>query len=139
MANKNIRLQLQTASELPVIIADANLLDQVLTNLLDNAVKFSPEGSKITVGARSTGTGLVIAIADQGPGITQEEVVQIFERFYQVKNSSQAKAGAGIGLALCKTIIEAHDGRIWAKSAGQNQGATFFIALPITKTGRPKA
>lgn len=133
MANKNIRLQLQTAVELPVIMADANLLEQVFTNLLDNALKFSPEGSKITIDAWSEGSELIVAIADQGTGIAPEKITQIFERFYQVKSSGQAKAGAGIGLALCKAIVDAHDGRIWAKSAGQNQGATFFIALPTNK------
>ena len=132
-ANKNIRLQLESSSELPIIVADASLLDQVFTNLLDNALKFSPEGSKITISAWSEGTELVVAIADEGAGIAPEKAAKIFERFYQVKNTGQAKAGAGIGLALCKAIIDAHDGRIWVKSAGQNQGATFFIALPINK------
>lgn len=138
-ANKNIQLQLQASSELPTILADASLLDQVFTNLLDNALKFSPEGSKITVSAWSEGTELIVAIADQGAGIAPEKAAQIFERFYQVKSTGQAKAGAGIGLALCKAIIDAHDGRIWAKSAGQNKGATFFIALPINKVQQPKA
>jgi signal transduction histidine kinase len=132
-ANKNIRLQLQTAVELPVIMADANLLEQVFTNLLDNALKFSPEGSKITIDVWSEGAELIVAITDQGTGIAPEKVTQIFERFYQVKSSGQAKAGAGIGLALCKAIVDAHDGRIWVQSAGQNQGATFFIALPTNK------
>lgn len=138
-ANKNIQLQLQTSSELPVIMADANLLEQVFTNLLDNALKFSPEGSKITINAWSEGSELIVAIADQGAGIAPEKVSQIFERFYQDKNTGQAKAGAGIGLALCKAIVDAHDGRIWAKSAGQNQGSTFFIAIPINKIERPEA
>ena len=132
-ANKNIQLKLRASSELPIIMADANLLDQVFTNLLDNALKFSPEGSKIIVSAWTEGAELITAIADQGAGIDPEKAAQIFERFYQEKSTGQAKAGAGIGLALCKAIIDAHDGRIWAKSAGKNQGATIFIALPINK------
>ncbi|MCB9418331.1 MAG: GAF domain-containing protein [Ardenticatenaceae bacterium] len=131
--NKNIRLQLQIPDKLPIITADASLLDQVFTNLLDNALKFSPVGSKIMVNAWSEGTELIVSITDQGLGIEPEKAAQIFERFYQVKSSGQAKAGAGIGLALCKAIVDAHDGRIWAKSAGKDQGTTFFIALPLDK------
>ncbi len=138
-ANKNIQLKLEASAELPTIMADANLMDQVFTNLLDNALKFSPEGSKITVNAWSEGTELIVAISDQGAGIAPEKAAQIFERFFQVKSTGQAKAGAGIGLALCKAIVDAHDGRIWAKSAGQNKGTTFFIALPINKIKQPKA
>jgi signal transduction histidine kinase len=132
-ANKNIRLQLEVTSELPVIMADANLLDQVFTNLLDNALKFSPEDSNITISAWTEGVEIIVAISDQGQGINPSEIDQIFERYYQNKNSGQAKAGAGIGLALCKTIVEAHDGRIWVQSGGKDQGATFFIALPLQK------
>lgn len=131
MANKNIRLQLAIRSDLPVIMADANLLDQVLGNLLDNALKFSPEDSTISIRAQAKGNEVIIAITDQGQGIEPDKAKHIFERFYQIKDSGQAKAGAGIGLALCKAIVDAHDGRIWAKSAGQGKGTVFFVTLPI--------
>ncbi|MEJ2748474.1 MAG: ATP-binding protein [Anaerolineae bacterium] len=130
--NKNIHLHTEIEPNLPTIVADANLLDQVFTNLLDNALKFSPEDSKITIGAQTAGRNIIVSIADQGQGIVPEKATRIFDRFYQVKNSGQVKSGAGIGLALCKAIVEAHDGRIWAKSQGEGQGTTFFIALPIT-------
>lgn len=132
MSNKNISLRTHIETDLPIIMADANLLDQVFTNLLDNALKFSPEDSKITISARAAGHDLIVSIADQGQGIAPEIITRVFDRFYQVKNSQQAQSGAGIGLALCKSIVEAHDGRIWAKSKGEGQGTTFFIALPIT-------
>lgn len=132
MSNKNISLRTHIETDLPIIMADANLLDQVFTNLLDNALKFSPEDSKITISAGAAGHDLIVSIADQGQGIAPEIITRVFDRFYQVKNSQQAQPGAGIGLALCKSIVEAHDGRIWAKSKGEGQGTTFFIALPIT-------
>jgi signal transduction histidine kinase len=131
MANKNIRLRLAIKSDIPTIMADVNLLDQVLSNLLDNALKFSPEDSTIAIRAQTKGNEIIIGIADQGQGIEPDKAARIFERFYQVKNSGQAQAGAGIGLALCKAIVDAHDGRIWAKSSGKGQGTVFFVALPI--------
>ena len=137
--NKNIHLRSRIQSDLPTIMADPNLLDQVFTNLLDNALKFSPEGSKISISAEKKGNEIVVAIIDQGQGIEPEKAKKIFDRFYQVKSSGQAKAGAGIGLALCKAIVDAHDGRIWASSQGKRQGTTFYIALPVDKIEEPEA
>lgn len=130
--NKSVHLHLALPPELPTIPADANMLNQVMSNLLDNALKFSPAGSAITLSAQAQGNDMIIVVQDEGQGIPQEQLKKIFDRFYQVdKDSPQAKAGAGIGLALCKAIVEAHDGRLWAESAGTGQGSAFYVSLPI--------
>ncbi len=116
---------------LPVMAA-SNYLELVIGNLLDNAIKFSPKGSTITLSTRMDGDHVLIAIADQGIGIPQEELDTIFTRFYQVDSASTRRfGGMGIGLALCQTIVAAHGGRTWAESAGPDQGSTFFVALPV--------
>jgi signal transduction histidine kinase len=132
MNNNNVQLKLDTPSELPVLMADSNLLNQVLTNLLDNALKYSPVGSTITIHALEKDHKLIISIEDQGPGIPTDKIDQIFERFYQVeKGTTKAKPGAGIGLALCTAIVDAHEGRLWAESDGDGQGSTFIVSLPL--------
>jgi two-component system sensor histidine kinase VicK len=107
-------------------------MGQVVENLLDNAMKFSPSGGLISVRAWAEESRVVIAIADQGIGLSAEQRARVFERFYQVDSSTRRRfGGAGIGLALCKAIVEAHAGRIWVESAGVGQGSTFYVALPI--------
>ncbi|HEY65984.1 MAG TPA: GAF domain-containing protein [Caldilineae bacterium] len=116
---------------LPSIEADPGLLNEVMDNLLDNAIKFSPEGGQIRISAWQEGDELIIAVSDQGIGIPSDKLERIFERFYQVDGSMTRRfGGMGIGLALCKEIIEGHGGRIWAESE-EGQGSTFYIALPI--------
>ncbi|HEY63194.1 MAG TPA: GAF domain-containing protein [Caldilineae bacterium] len=128
-----ISLQSDLPSELPDIMGDLDLLDQVMDNLLDNAIKFSPKGGSARVSARLEEEELIIAVADQGIGIPPDELERIFERFYQVDGSSTRRfEGMGIGLALCKAIVEGHGGRIWAESKGEGQGSTFYVALPVT-------
>ncbi|MEI2691181.1 MAG: ATP-binding protein [Anaerolineae bacterium] len=110
----------------------ANYLDLALGNLLDNAVKFSASGSEITVSVRQDDAWVIISVADQGVGVSTEQMARLFERFYQVDGTSTRRhGGMGIGLALCRAIVQAHSGRVWVESAGPGQGATFFIALPV--------
>jgi signal transduction histidine kinase len=125
-------------------MVDADLLEQVVVNLLDNAIKFSPGGGVVTVRAYATTddrrptmdgrpeAAVVIAVADQGIGIPPDKLEMVFERFYQVDASTTRRfGGMGIGLALCKAIVEAHGGRIWAESKGEGHGSTFCAALPV--------
>ncbi len=113
-------------------MAAPNYLDLVIGNLLDNAIKFSPTGGEIVVSARVEDGSILISVADQGIGIPQEELGSIFARFYQIDSTPTRRfGGMGIGLALCQAIVTAHGGRIWAESAGLNQGSTFFITLPV--------
>jgi PAS domain S-box-containing protein len=124
-----IRLVLDLPPALPHLLADPVFLNQVIENLLDNALKFSPRGTQVQVHAWTQDQQVMITLADQGVGIPSDELNKIFERFYQVDGSATRKfGGMGIGLALCRAIVEAHSGKIWAESNGQ--GSTFYIALP---------
>lgn len=126
-----VHLRLQLADALPLVLGAASYLELVMGNLIDNAVKFSPQGREIIIVAQTDGTTVVISVADQGVGIGQEQLDAIFERFYQVDGTSTRRfGGMGIGLALCQTIVAAHNGRIWAESVGPNQGSTVYFTLP---------
>jgi PAS domain S-box-containing protein len=125
-------LRVEIPDQLPPVMGAVDYLDLVLGNLLDNAVKFGGKGCQITVSAHSDAANVVFSVADQGIGIPSDQLNTIFERFYQVDGTSTRRhGGMGIGLTLCKTIVQAHSGRIWGESAGPGQGSTFSVALPI--------
>ncbi len=131
-----VEVRWEVAPDLSLLMADPDLLGQVVVNLLDNALKFSPGGGVVTVRAWPEGDEVIIAVSDQGIGIPPDKLGRIFERFYQVDGSTSRRfGGMGIGLALCKAIVEAHGGRIWAESAGEGQGSTFYVALPVGEMG----
>jgi two-component system, OmpR family, sensor histidine kinase VicK len=111
--------------------ADSDRILQALSNLISNAIKFSPAGSEIHLTARNLdGNEALIEVRDQGPGIPADKIEHIFDRFHQVDASdSRAKGGTGLGLAICRSIIAHHGGRIWATST-PNQGTTFHFTLP---------
>ncbi len=131
-AEAGVDLQLEIEEGLPEPMADPDLLSQVIGNLLDNAIKFSPNGGVVGIRAWREGNDLWIAVSDQGIGIPKDKLEQIFERFYQVDGGTTRHfGGMGIGLTLCRAIIEAHGGRIWAESEGPGHGSTFYIVLPL--------
>lgn len=131
-AKAGIQFQVEVAPDLPSCMADLNLFSQVIGNLLDNAVKFSPAGGTITVRVWEHDGELMIAVADQGIGIPPDKLERVFERFYQVHGGLKRRfGGMGIGLTLCRAIVQAHGGRIWAESAGEGHGSTFYVALPL--------
>jgi PAS domain S-box-containing protein len=110
---------------------DARRFEQVLLNLGGNAIKYSPAGGDITVTGRQTGPEILLQIQDQGIGIPPQDLTRIFERFYRVSNElMQQIGGAGLGLAVCQGIVEAHGGRIWAESV-PGAGSTFYFTLPV--------
>jgi signal transduction histidine kinase len=114
--------------------ADRDRVNQVLDNLIGNAIKFSPQGGEITVQLEDAGEMLQVSVSDSGIGIPEEQVERIFERFYQVDGSATRKfGGAGLGLAIVKRIVEAHGGRIWVKSQ-LGRGSTFFFTLPKARS-----
>jgi two-component system sensor histidine kinase KdpD len=118
---------------LPLIDADPRRIRQVLDNLLSNAVKYSPEGTEIAVVCEVMEKELMVRVRDQGVGISPEELDKVFDRFYQASSgASQRGGGVGLGLAICKGIIEAHGGRIWAEST-LGKGSTFIFTLPLEK------
>ena len=114
-----------------VVRADRDRLAQVLDNLVSNALRYSPEGGRITIAASRVDGGIRLSVADQGPGLTVEQRERVFERFYRVDPSrSRALGGSGIGLAIARALIDAMDGRIWVDSEGPGRGSTFQIELP---------
>lgn len=120
-------------SELPRVWADARRIRQVLNNLLENALKYSPKGGQITVTCELENENVVVSVADQGQGIPPEFLDRVFDRFFQVDGTSTRKMGGnGLGLAIAKGIVEAHGGAIWAESQ-VGQGSIFRLALPIVK------
>ena len=112
---------------------DTDKMTQVIDNILNNAIKYSPNGGKIKVGMRTTDAQLIISISDEGLGIPKKDLPRIFDRFYRVdKARSRAQGGTGLGLAIAKEIIKQHKGFIWAKSE-YGKGSTFTIVLPYDK------
>lgn len=112
-----------------VIYADREKIEQVLINLLSNAVKYSANENKVIVSTRNNGAELVIQIRDFGMGIPEDELTDIFGRFYRTKNSSVHISGLGLGLYICRDIIMRHQGKIWAEK--ETRGSSFYVALPL--------
>jgi signal transduction histidine kinase len=135
---KNIQLKLEVLSPVPEIRIDSKRIEQVITNLLSNAIRHTPEGGNITVSlkvvdnkSKKSKDSLVISVTDNGEGIPAEHLPHIFERFYRVETSrSRSEGGAGLGLAIVKQMAEAHGGRAWVESQ-TGQGSTFSISLPV--------
>ena len=112
---------------------DAPLIVQVLINLINNAVKYTPENTKITIGAKAEGDTAVLWVEDEGQGITKGQEDKVFEMFYTgVKRSPDSRRGIGLGLALCRSIVQAHGGEIWMRNI-QPHGAKFWFTLPIAE------
>jgi signal transduction histidine kinase len=134
-AEKQITLRAEIDA-LPTVIADADRLAQVFTNLLDNAIRHTPAGGRVTVAARAnTGSGgVVVTVTDSGGGIPADDLPRIFERFYRVDKSRAAGKGYGLGLAISKEIIQAHKGTITAESV-QGLGTKFTVQLPAADSG----
>jgi two-component system sensor histidine kinase KdpD len=113
----------------PLVSIDAVLIGEVLTNLLDNACKYSPPGSPIKISAKSVQNQVLIAVKDCGIGIPPEDLERVFDKFYRVQRPNQM-AGTGLGLSICKGIVESHGGRIWGEN-NPDQGATITFTLPL--------
>ncbi|MCY7103422.1 cell wall metabolism sensor histidine kinase VicK [Streptococcus oralis] len=112
---------------------DTDKMTQVIDNILNNAIKYSPDGGKITVSMKTTEDQMILSIKDQGLGIPKQDLPKIFDRFYRVDRArSRAQGGTGLGLAIAKEIIKQHNGFIWAKSE-YGKGSTFTIVLPYDK------
>ncbi len=129
---KNIRLETAVAADLPTISVDPEIFQRIVVNLVGNSVKFSPEGSRLTVSAAPEAGAVVISIQDEGPGISKENQERIFDKFVQVETGKRAeKISVGLGLAFCKLAVEAHGGRIWVESE-PGHGSRFSFSLPVT-------
>ena len=129
-ADKKMTVALEIPDHLSTVRADSQRIHQVLLNLLDNAVKYTSSGGRVTVTARETGADVEVCVADNGPGIAPEHLPRIFERFYRAdKARSRELGGTGLGLSIVKHIVQAHGGRVWAEST-LGQGSAFHFTLP---------
>jgi two-component system phosphate regulon sensor histidine kinase PhoR len=124
----HITLRVECSDELPIVQVDSQRLEQVLVNLIHNAVKFTRPGGEVTLFAEPTDGEVRFGVRDTGVGIPADEVSRIFERFYRV-DKSRAGSGTGLGLSIAKHIVEAHKGKIWAESV-EGQGSTFYFTIP---------
>jgi signal transduction histidine kinase len=125
---KGISLDLQIETALPKAMADRERIQQTLSNLVGNAIKFSGKGSKIVVVARKDDDSVIISVLDKGKGIAAEQLPRVFDRYWQ--SSRTDRQGAGLGLAIAKGIVEAHGGRIWIEST-PGEGTTASFSLPF--------
>lgn len=132
---KRLSLNLELARDLPRVLADEDRAVQVLTNLVGNALQYTPEGGSVTVAAKPANREVVISVRDTGIGISTEHLPHIFDRFYRADKSRSRRTGggSGIGLTIARSLIESQGGRIWAESAGEGQGSTCSFTLPISK------
>ena len=127
----DIEIRIDVGPGRPTVRADAERLGEILDNLLSNAIRYSPRASAVTLSARTGSDEVTIGVTDQGPGLTEEQLERVFERFYRVDPSrSRALGGSGIGLAIARALAEAMGGRVEAISDGPGLGATFRVILP---------
>ena len=141
LKEKNIKIDIDVISEINTIILDRNLIAQVITSLLSNAIKFSPENSSISItisnkpinslDTASENESLYFSIKDEGVGIPHDELNTVFDSFIQSSRTETGAGGTGLGLAIAEKIIKAHKGKIWAKNNTNAQGATFSFSLPF--------
>lgn len=116
----------------PIIEADPRRIEQILHNLLENAVKYSPNGGRIMIRGEVGESFVTVSVADQGVGIPTEQIDRVFERFHRVDNIQTRHAGgSGLGLSIARALVEAHGGKIWAQST-VGEGSTFYFTLPLT-------
>lgn len=137
MRNQDDEKKYELVRDYPInsvwIEIDTDKMTQVIDNILNNAIKYSPDGGKITVSMKTTDDQMILSISDQGLGIPKQDLPKIFDRFYRVDRArSRAQGGTGLGLAIAKEIIKQHKGFIWAKSE-YGKGSTFTIVLPYDK------
>jgi signal transduction histidine kinase len=124
-------IRLQARSEAISGAWDGRRLDQVLTNLISNALRYSPAGSEISVEVRQDDDSALLSVKDQGIGIPPEGLAGLFQPFFRAANATSHYGGLGLGLYISREIVERHGGHIWAESAGPHQGSQFFVRLPL--------
>ena len=139
-AEKVIALQATIGEPTILVSADRSKINQILTNLIGNAIKFTPGSGRITVSASRNGKeGVQVSVSDTGPGIPPNEKEKIFEKFYQIGEAGGAKPkGTGLGLPICKALVELHGGRIWVESEA-SRGSTFHYTLPAEESGHSRS
>ncbi len=128
------RLVFDVRQKLPPVSADEIRVRRILYNLVENAIKYSPHGGQVQIFARLKGDSIVIGVSDQGIGISPEDQARLFQPFQRLESGQAQTKGLGLGLSVCRHLVEAHRGRIWVQSE-PGKGATFFFSLPMTDKG----
>ena len=128
--NHGVTLESLLHVDLPPVLADRDVLQRVLVNLVDNALKFTPGGGHVWVKAHPQAGEVWVEVVDTGPGIPPGEQKRIFEKFTHVRGRKESGRGLGLGLTFCRMAVEAHDGRIWVEDGPQGEGSSFVFALP---------
>lgn len=130
--NGKHRFVVDFPSDFPLVEADPHRITQVLRNLIDNAVKYSPDGGLVVVRGKIEAGEAVLSVADQGVGIAPEHLNRLFEKFFRIKSGlGRHVVGTGLGLPISRAIVESHGGRIWAESQ-VGQGTTLYFTIPLT-------
>jgi len=130
--NKGVDFTLDLPNEKLVVKADEDRLEQIMLNLLDNALRYTPIGGKVQIIVKKEGEWVKISVKDTGVGITKEHLPYVFDRFYRVDEArARQDGGSGIGLTIAKRLVEAHNGQIWVESDGRDEGACFSFTLPL--------
>jgi len=135
--NKGQEILVDIPPELPEVSVDADMIRRVLINLLENAVKYTPQGSKIYLNAQESGNGMQFCVQDNGPGIPPAEHERVFDKFSRLQNKNGPK-GLGLGLAYCRLAVESHNGKIWVENV-PGSGACFKFILPIVRDSQKEA
>jgi two-component system NtrC family sensor kinase len=131
--NKQHELSLEVAPDLPLLLGNPRRLEQVVTNLLTNAIKYTPDGGKIEISLKPDGIYLMFRVADNGIGIPLEAQPHVFDKFYRVQNEDTAEiSGTGLGLSIVKSIVDKHGGRVWVESKPY-EGSVFTVLLPAQR------
>jgi two-component system sensor histidine kinase KdpD len=120
-------------ADLPLVPIDDVLIEQVFVNLLENAVKYTPADCPLRIIATASDRQVTVEVADHGPGLPRGDETRVFEKFYRAGDS---RGGAGLGLAICRGIVQAHGGRIWAQNLPEG-GVAFLFTLPLPETRPP--
>jgi histidine kinase len=130
--NKGVDFTLDLPNEKLVVKADEDRLEQIMLNLLDNALRYTPKGGEVQIIVKKEGEWAKISVKDSGVGITEEHLPHVFDRFYRVDEArARQDGGSGIGLTIAKRLVEAHNGEIWVESGGRDEGACFSFTLPL--------
>lgn len=131
---KGVELRISSGGDGPHLRVDQDRLGEVLANLLANALRHTPAGGTVTLAAERTDNNVLLTVADTGDGLAADDLDRIFERFYRADSSrSRDQGGSGIGLAIARSLVEAHGGRLWAESPGKGEGARFICLLPMAR------
>ncbi|XYD07999.1 sensor histidine kinase KdpD [Methylobacterium sp. NMS12] len=132
------RVAVDVEADLPPLALDPVLFEQVLVNLLDNAAKYAPEGSTVTVRARRADDRVRIAVLDEGDGLPEADVERVFDKFYRVRKGDRVRAGTGLGLAISRGFVEAMGGTVTAENRPDRGGACFTVSLPVPARNAPR-